>query len=38
MAAEKKQILTVKNIRNINMENIPQSMLQSRKKKIRSVS
>lgn len=30
MAAEKKQILTVKNIRNINMENILQSMLQSR--------
>lgn len=30
MASEKKQILTVKNIRNVNMENILQSMLQSR--------
>lgn len=30
MAAEKKQILTVKNIRNVNMENILQSMLQNR--------
>ena len=30
MAAEKKQILTVKNIRNVNMENILQSMLHSR--------
>lgn len=30
MTAEKKQILTVKNIRNVNMENILQSMLQSR--------
>ena len=30
MAAEKKQILTVKNIRNVNMENILQSMIQNR--------
>lgn len=30
MAAEKKQILTVKNIRNVNMENILRSMLQNR--------
>ncbi len=29
MAAEKKQILTVKNIRNVNMENILQSIIQN---------
>lgn len=29
MAAEKKQVLTVKNIRNVNMENILQSILQN---------
>lgn len=30
MAAERKQILTVKNIRNVNMGNILQSIIRSR--------